>query len=84
MYPLTIDFINERTAEAKALWQALYINPVTYDLSLWGAGFQSYPAKEYPTPPPPKAGNRTRQGRTARKQSEVPDTNHKSEEEPPR
>lgn len=84
MYPLTVEFINERTSDAKALWTQLYINPVEYDLSQWGSAFQSYPVKDYPTAPQPKAGGRKRQRRSDQKPPAAPDTTQKSEVEPPR
>lgn len=42
------DLVREKIDEVKALWASLYINPIKYDLSKWGAAFPTYPVKEYP------------------------------------
>jgi hypothetical protein len=48
MLQISKDLIREKIDEAKALWIALYVNPLKYDLSKWGMAFPQYPVKEYP------------------------------------
>jgi hypothetical protein len=65
LVPVTSEMILQRAEEAEALWIELYIPPLEYDLSKWGAAFPSYPVKPYPksqTPKPPRPKNQKRKG----------------------
>lgn len=83
-YPVSVELIDQRTAEAKSLWAELYTNPVEYDLSKWGAAFTQFAVQPYPTASQPKAGNRKARRQSARQGQAPIDATQGSGEEPPR
>jgi hypothetical protein len=82
MLSISKDLIKENINEAKALWSALYIAPVEYDLSQWGMAFPSYRVKEYPNAPQPTSPRPKGQKRKDQQKSEDGKTTPKSDTEP--
>ncbi len=82
MLSISKELIAEKIHEAKALWSALYINPVEYDLSKWGMAFPNYPVKEYPKAQSPTSQNRKGRKQNDQTKSEDGKTSPKSGSEP--
>jgi hypothetical protein len=78
MMPVSKDLIRDKITEAKALWSALYVNRVKYDLTQWGSGWTEYPLKEYPKASSPAAPRQKDQKQNGRRKSEGDKTNRKS------
>ena len=70
-HPISVEMIKGMTMEAKALSVALYIPPVTYDLSTWKPAGRRYLLKDYPTAEQPKRERPPRQKRNGRTKSEA-------------